>query len=165
MEPTIKKLAGLTLAGMSFYGDPFSTKGAWSGENEIGLLWSRFMSYLEANRDQHSIELMYEVHVYDDETISKGLFEVFVGAKVETMEAVPPELLVKVLPPSEYAVFTLTGAVISGDWYSAAERWMEKEGYRRSQSYIFQLYDERFKGVEQIEDSSLEVYIPISPAD
>ena len=169
MEPKITSLDLIYLAGMSFYGDPFSTHGAWSGENEIGRLWTRCMAYLEGHRDQlqslWQAEVMYEVHVYNDETISKGLFEVFVGGPLKAPEGVPPELLIKTLPAGEYAVFTLEGDEISTDWYAAAETWIGEAGYQRAQSYIFQLYDERFKGVEQIEDSILDVYIPVSPAD
>ena len=168
MEPKILSLDRIYLAGMSFYGDPFSSHGAWSGENEIGRLWTRCMAYLEGNKDQMDsiwqAQAMYEVHVYNDETISKGLFEVFVGGQLKMLEAVPPELLIKVLPSSEYAVFTLQGEQISMDWYGSAEKWMTEAGYTRSGSYIFQLNDSRFKGLDQIEDSILEVYIPIKTA-
>lgn len=37
------------LAGISFYGDPFSQSGGWTEENEIGRLWSRFMSLYETS--------------------------------------------------------------------------------------------------------------------
>ena len=168
MEPAITSLDKMYLAGMSFYGDPFSTHGVWSGENEIGRLWTRCMAYLEKHKDQlqslWQAEVMYEVHVYNDETISKGLFEVFVGGCLKDTEGVPPEMLTKTLPASEYAVFTLQGEEISTDWYSAAEQWITEEGYTRSLPYIFQYYDERFKGMDQIEESILDVYIPICPA-
>ena len=168
METRITTLQTMYLAGMSFYGDPFSSHGAWTGENEIGRLWTRCMNYLEDHNDQlQSIwqsQVMYEVHIYNADTISKGLFEVFVGGHLKTPEGVPAELLIKSLPASDYVVFTLQGEEISTDWYSAGERWMADNGYLRSLPYIFQYYDDRFKGVEQIEESVLDVYIPISPA-
>ena len=169
METQITTLKELYLAGMSFYGDPFSTHGAWTGENEIGRVWTRFMGYLNENTDKVQAithpDVLYEIHIFNDETITKGLFEVFVGAHLKSLEGVPLELLIKSLPASQYAVFTLKGEEISTDWYSAAEKWIEEEGYQRCHPYIIQYYDERFKGVDQIEESILDVYIPISPAD
>ena len=47
--------------------------------------------------------------IYNQETITKGIFEVFVGMQVDIIEGVPVELLVKVLPSTDYAVFTLEG--------------------------------------------------------
>jgi predicted transcriptional regulator YdeE len=36
--------------------------------------------------------------------------------EVEKLEDVPIELLVKILPPAKYAVFTLEGKQITSDW-------------------------------------------------
>ncbi len=46
MEPKITDRERISLAGLSFFGDPFKEKGGWTGENEIGRLWKRFMAYL-----------------------------------------------------------------------------------------------------------------------
>jgi len=168
MQTRITTEDRLVLAGMSFYGDPFSTHGAWSGENEIGRVWTRFMTYLEGHHEQLEDILQpgvfYEVHTYSDETVSRGLFEVFVGARLTSLEGAPPALLIKTLPASEYAVFTVQGEEIATDWYSQAETWIADSGYQRAHDFTFQYYDERFKGVEQMEESVLDVYIPIKPA-
>ena len=44
MEPKIVERERITLVGLSFFGDPFREKGGWTEQNEIGRLWSRFMS-------------------------------------------------------------------------------------------------------------------------
>ena len=168
MQTRITTEDRLVLAGMSFYGDPFSTHGAWSGENEIGRVWTRFMTYLEGHHEQLEDILQpgvfYEVHTYSDETVSRGLFEVFVGARLTSLEGTPTAMVMKALPASDYAVFTLEGEEIASDWFSKVEAWIAEAGYQRAQDFTFQYYDERFKGVDQMEGSTLDVYIPIKPA-
>ena len=167
MRPFISKKPEMNIVGMSFYGDPFNTYGGWDGENEIGRVWSRFMKFMEANATK--IEnitksgVFYEVHIYDEETIAKGVFEVFVGVRVNKIKDIPVELLVKTLPASEYAVFTFKGTAISSDWYLSIDQWVATAGYRRVPSFMFQYYDERFKGVDNIAASVLDVYVSVEP--
>jgi len=167
MKPIIVQKDEIALVGMSFYGDPFETSAGWTEENQIGHLWQRLMDYLSKNADtiphRLPIHASYEVHVYGPETMTKGLFEVFVGIPVEQIEAVPVDLLIKILPPSEYAVFTLEGEQISSDWHLEIDQWIAEVGYKHAQPFSIQYYDERFKGVDHIEESILEVYMPVGP--
>jgi len=167
MQAYITKQPEMYVAGMSFYGDPFRTHGGWSEENEIGRVWARFMTYFEKNKQKLQTipppDIFYEIHIYDDETIVKGVFEVFVGTRIKTLEGVPLELLIKTLPASEYARFTFEGQAISEDWYLAVDQWIAKASYQRANPFFFQYYDDRFKGVDKIEDSILDVYIPVEP--
>jgi predicted transcriptional regulator YdeE len=168
-EPTIVERGQLTLLGFSFYGDPFQRSGTWTEENEIGRLWSRFMAFLETdgNRILHvaARDVTMEVHVYSQETMEVGAWEIFVGMEVQRLEDVPVELVVKVLPPCTYAVFSLRGEEIGGDWSSSIyDDWLPGSGYEMAHSYAFQFYDERFKGVEELAGSVLDVYIPVRRA-
>jgi predicted transcriptional regulator YdeE len=168
MKPTIVQKDEIILVGMSFYGDPFETSAGWTEENQIGRLWQRLMAYMAENPDaiqqRVPIQASYEVHVYGPETMSKGLFEVYVGLQVEHLEAVPVDLLVKILPATEYAVFTLQGAQIASDWHLEIDQWIAAAGYQSARPYNFQYYDERFKGLDQIEDSQLDIYMPVKKA-
>lgn len=164
MEPVIVEKDRIILVGFSFFGDPFRFHGGWSEENEIGRLWSRFMAYLE----QHAGELAaadlntaYEVHLDSAERERTGEYEVFVGVAVDTIGSVPVQTLVKILPPATYAVFTLAGDQIISDWYRQIEDWMVRTGYQRAHPYSFEYYDERFKGMDRIDESLLDVYVPI----
>lgn len=165
MRPVMIKKSEILLVGISFYGDPFDTSGVWTEENHIGRTWQRLMSYLHQHGEliQHrtAADVYYEVHIYGEETSAKGLFEVFVGVQVERLEAVPVALSVKTLPATEYAVFTLQGEAIFSDWDMNIDRWLAEAGYQRSQPYSVQYYDARFKGVEQIADSTLDIYMPV----
>lgn len=158
----------MLLVGFGFFGDPFALSGEWTEENEIGRLWNRFLAYMTENPDRlrHLKEpgVAYEVHVEHGETIQRGNYEVFVGMEVEELEDVPVEFLVKILPPTKYAVFTLGGEDIISDWGRMIfYEWMPGSGYERSHKYGLQLYDSRFKSMDNLEDSEIDVYIPVKP--
>lgn len=165
MEPVIVTRSEISLVGMSFYGDPFDTHSGWDEENEIGRLWRRLMKYLEGNKHNilhlTNIEAAFEVHIYNPETSLRGVFEVFVGLQVDQIESVPVELLVKTLPPSTYAVFTLKGDEISSDWDMHIDHWITDAGYQRAGPFSFQYFDQRFQGIDQLAESELDVYMPV----
>jgi predicted transcriptional regulator YdeE len=166
MEPIeILEKPQTLLVGLSFFGDPFATSAGWTEENEIGRLWNRFMTYMAAHPHQikHLVnrEQAYEVHLEHEETLEKGYYEVFVGMEVTQIEDVPIELLAKILPPAMYAVFALKGQQITSDWDRIIGQWMSDAGYERAYPYGFELYDRRFKGLDKIEESELDVYVPV----
>ena len=166
MEPTIVEKSQITLVGFSFFGDPFQASAEWTEENEIGRLWKRFITYLMNNPDRikhvKADRVSYEVQIEHEETASKGNFQVFVGVEVEKLEDVPLELVVKILPPTRYAVFTLHGAQITSDWpLMIYGEWLPSSGYQAAFNYHFQYYDQRFKGLENLDESVVEIYVPI----
>ena len=169
MQPKIIASPKLTLVGMDFFGDPFSTASAWSEENEIGKLWRRLMQFLDSKADtvKHKVNpsVGFEVHIETDETKSTGEREVFVGIEVSELEDVPLELVVKVLPPTKYALFTLKGAEITSDWGKwIYQDWLPQSGFKSHYNYLIERYDERFKGLEgeELEESELDVLVPIA---
>lgn len=168
MEPKIVQRGQMMLVGFSFYGDPFAESGGWTEENEIGRLWHRFEAFSTDHPDgiPHLKEenVAYEVHIESAETASKGYREVFVGVEVEQLADVPVELLVKVLPAATYAVFTLRGEQIASDWSMSIGEWMRRSPYEPVGNYGIQRYDERFQGVENLEASELDVYVPVESA-
>jgi len=175
MQPQLIHKPAILLVGMSFYGDPFDTRGEWMEENQIGRTWKRFMAYMAQHGQaiQHPVApgvaapggtargKAYDVHIYGAETLTLVSFEVFVGLEVERLENVPLELLVKVLPATQYAVFTLQGEAIFSDWTMHIDRWLTQAGFERAHPYSVQYYDERFKGLDRIAESSLDVWMPV----
>jgi AraC family transcriptional regulator len=167
MQPKITDIKRVILIGMSFYGDPFDSHAGWDEENQIGHLWKRFIGYLsqhpEIIQNQNQPNILYEVHIYNEETKEKGLFEVFVGAEFNPRDIkdVPIELSVKILPVTQYAIFTFKGKQINSDWEMALQNWLTTSGYQSPYSFNFQYYDDRFKGLANLEESALDVYIPI----
>jgi AraC family transcriptional regulator len=167
MEPKIVETGEMILVGLGFYGDPFRLSGGWTEENEIGRLWSRFMSYLGRHHGQikhaKGEQVAYELQVYHEDTARTGEFEVFAGIEVEALEDLPLELSIKILPPATYAVFTLAGEQIGADYYfKIAAEWLPEAGYESDYRYSLQRYDERFKGVNNLAESVVEVHIPVA---
>jgi len=165
-EPRLIKEGQLILVGFSFFGDPFRSNAGWTEENEIGRAWQRFMAYLAQHRPQikhvKTDAVFYEVHIEHQETQRTGEFEVLVGLQVNELQDVPVELTIKILPAATYAVFTLAGPEITSDWSKSIGDWMAREGYVRPFPYGFQRYDERFKGVDRIDESILEIHVPVT---
>jgi predicted transcriptional regulator YdeE len=165
MEPKVTEKGQIILVGFSFYGDPFAEYGGWTAENEIGRLGERFMDYFlkHGERIKHIKRLgaAYEVHVETDETAAKGYREVFMGVEVEHLEDVPVEMLIKILPPATYVVVTVKGEQIASDWSQLLCEWMKEAGYESAYNYGMQYYDERFKGVDKLDESEIEVYVPV----
>ena len=128
------------------------------------------MAFLETDggRILHAArrDAMVEVHVYGQETLDAGAWEIFVGIEVDRLENVPVELVVKILPTSTYAVFSLRGEEISGDWSSTIyDGWLPGSGFEMAHNYAFQYYDERFKGLENLDESVLEILVPVQRQD
>ena len=160
----------MLLVGMSFFGDPFSEASDWSSDNEIGKLWSRFINFIEANPNaiRHRIdnEYLYEIHIDGPNTERDGQYEIFVGTQVTVIDEVPLQCVVKKLPTTAYAVFSLEGENIFSDWGMDIYRgWMPTSEYETSHRYNIQAYGKRFKGMDRIEESELDVYVPIRLKD
>ena len=165
MKTELIHLRSMLLGGVSFYGDPFSRKGGWDAENEIGKTCDRFLAHIAANPERpysRGEEVMYEIHVYGAETKSKGYFEVFVGEEVTDTE-LPVALSAKRLPESDYIKITLSGQEITGDWWQTLDTDILPSFHaKRHLPYIIQAYDVRFKGMDQLEDSVMDAYVPVS---
>jgi AraC family transcriptional regulator len=74
----------------------------------------------------------------------------------------PVQLLVKVLPSTRYAVFTLRGEQIASDWPRMIyDEWLPGSGYESAHDYLIELYDQRFKGLENLAESELDIYVPV----
>lgn len=171
MEPTIISRRQLLIAGFSFFGNPFETRDPWTVENEIGRLWERYLAY--ASQNQKALDdllirpsIAMELHLHHPQTKETGEYEVFIGAEVRSADGLPVELLLKVLPPSHFAVYTVSGADITGDWYTNYFlEWLPGSGYRIAYDGAIEVYDERFKGMDRLDESELDVWLPIHPIE
>ncbi|MCP4136237.1 MAG: GyrI-like domain-containing protein [bacterium] len=166
MIPTIISENSIFVVGMSFYGDPFNTFSGWSEENEIGLLWKRFMQFFASNpgaiKHIKDDKVFLELHIETSETAEKGIYEVFIGTIVEKIEDIPLPCSVKQLPATEYAIFTLKGKEIFSDWeQNILGKWLNSSQYESAHKFGMQYYDNRFKGMDNLEESELDVYVPV----
>jgi len=165
--PRVVHRPALTLAGLSFYGDPFTSHAGWTEENEIGRLWIRLGRYLEGV-DAPMPEVTYEVHLRGAESPLTGEFEVFAGYPVPGPGAAGPgevavELVARTLPAGEYVEIELRGADIVEENPVLAE-WFSESGYREGGPFIVLRYDERFLGTDRLDESVVTFLMPVRPA-
>lgn len=169
MEARIEKRGPIMLVGMVFYGDPFSRASAWDEDNEIGSLWKRFMAFLSASPDAIGAradrgERWYELHISEAETARTGRYEVFAGVETTGLSSIPIACSAKLLPAAEYAVVTVKGPEMEGDWLGRMfADLVPALGRRPSRDFSFELYDTRFKGMDRLSESELDYYIPLLP--
>lgn len=166
MEPRIVHGEQLILLGLSFYGDPFQSNAGWTEENEIGRLWKRFTVFLKNHKELlpqiANPNASYEVHIDSDERVVTGSYEIFTGVAITQIENPPVDALIKVLPATDYAIFTLQGEQINSDWHKLIfVDWLPYSGYEIAHDYSFQLYDRNFKGLDNLAESTLDVYMPV----
>lgn len=165
--PRIVHRPALTLAGMSFYGDPFTSHAGWTEDNEIGRLWIRLGRYLESVGASMP-GVTYEVHLRSAETALTGDFEVFAGYPLPGPGALAPaevavELMSRTLPPGDYVEIELRGADIVEENPVLAE-WFRESGYREGGPFIVLRYDERFLGTDRLDESVVTFLMPVRPA-
>ncbi len=166
MQFRLIKMPAMRLAGMSFFGDPFKQSAGWTAENEIGRLWMRFMDFYTRGTCLQNCDarqgVMFELHIEYDGTQETGEYEVFVGIEVEGSAELPVQTVMKHLPAADYAIFTLVGEEIQSDWWREINtRWLPENNLEYAEPYLIQYYDERYKGLDQMADSVLDVYIPV----
>jgi len=159
----------LLIVGLSFFGDPFGLSGEWTEENEIGRLWHRYMTFMHSPGAQTPPILNptvgYELWIEHADTRAKGFWEIFVGQEIADIAAAPVELSLKALPAATYAVLTLRGEEIASDWQRAMLDSLIEAGFQQALPYSFEYYDHRFKGMERLAESEIDVYIPVKPRD
>lgn len=155
----------LLIAGLGFFGDPFGLSGEWTEENEIGRLWHRYMTFMHSPGAQTppipNPAVGYELWIEHADTRAKGFWEIFVGQEIADVAAVPVELSIKALPATMYAVLTLRGEEIASDWQQDALNSLANAGFKQALPYSFQSYDHRFKGMDKLAESEIDIYIPI----
>lgn len=168
MDVEIIEREPMRLAGVSYYG-PMTGEG-WSKDNPIGQLWTRFVEFWNAkvgllegrmvNKDIH-----YEVHIWNQVQFDEsGVFRTFVGVEVESLDDLPLELEGKYLPATKYAKVTARGEEIK-TWESQWTEVLPPDKYKLAKydgmEYLIQCYDERFKGLENIPESEMDILVPL----
>jgi predicted transcriptional regulator YdeE len=162
----IIEVKAMLLAGISFYGNPFAASSGWTEENEIGRLWARFMAMRGGDDGELPPplvpELMYELHITDTGTAETGNYEVFIGYEIADASTIPLSLLVKSLPRATFARFTLSGeAIRDEDHYLAMAEWITGHGYAPQNRWMYQTYDRRYRGLDRLAESEIDVYLPL----
>ena len=168
-DPVIVEQAPLLLAGLSYYGDPFAYHLEWQVENEIGHLWMRFYrligQYPEIQQRMMQTGVMYEAHILHPESRETGRYEVFIGAALEDVSDIPVQFLLKPLPARRYLQYEVSGqAIVEDIEHLPVDAHAADLGLRRDATYHLLAYDERFRGMDHLDESIVSVLIPLLEA-
>ncbi|MFW5903948.1 MAG: GyrI-like domain-containing protein [Candidatus Saliniplasma sp.] len=169
MDVDIVEKESLKLLGVDYYGPLESLRDE---KSPIENLWDRFASF--CSERWYAIEELvvnedtsYEVHMWNQKELEESKnFMAFIGVEVKEFKRTPVELVGKLIPEGRYARVTLKGEEIENWEKLVYKEWLESSDYQvrlfGTYSLDYQVYDEKvFKGVDQLEDSELEVYVPI----
>ena len=166
MTPDIIERGELIIAGMVYYGNPFHAADVSPDQNEVGKLWGRFNTYYENKPQAFTAEVnpkvAWELHITTDEYEDTKEYYVMVGVEMTEIEDLPLPAFAKVLPAGQYAVFTLKGEEMRGNWGDAIyKEWLPASDYREAFQCTIERYDEdRFKGWGD-PDSEIEIWVPV----
>ncbi len=153
------------LAGMTFYSDCFTVHAEQHTDDDIARLWDRFSRFMDSHPQvwRHLVDpdTGYQIQIGSFDPEIEGSHEVFVGMEIRQVSHLPARLSVKVLPASRYAVFTLKGNQVTGNWPQKIYRlWLPEAGYRVTGPFMIQVYDSRYKGFGN-PATEIDVAIPI----
>lgn len=166
MKFDIVEKEDLIICGMNYFGDPFQVGGAWSVDNAIGRLWKQFMDYIMTYphkiTGQVNPQSFYELHIQSPGYEETGEYAIMIGVQVQSLQDIPIELVAKHLPASQYLRLHLVGNEIVSDWNKAIEDYFtDSNDYQVASNFSFEHYDHRFKGMDRIDESELDIYVPI----
>ncbi len=138
-----------------------------SSVNKIYSLWQKFQNVVNVIPHKHPsgrtfgiCENLQEVHL--EKVHYEMNFSEVIGIEVTCYEDIPSNLVTKTIPAGKYAVFTHRGTLnellktyeyIWGTWVLLTKEVIDDRD-------DFELYDERFFGIENTE-SEMDIYIPI----
>jgi AraC family transcriptional regulator len=148
--PKIVESTGMILAGV-VVGAPDV------GQLDIAAQWARFQEASEGLENE--VEgAGYELHIQTP--AEPAMHFCLTGVELTGIGNLPLDMFIKVLPPCTYAVFTHRVSDGYAKVYERINAWLESSAYAEAHPYDFQLYDSRFKGMDDPE-SEQDIYVPV----
>ena len=142
------------IAGIPVFGKPDS--GIFSHA------WDIFVPLVEKVPNVVSPELNYGVEWYTNEFMQTGEMFYMPGVEISDTYGLPTPFAIKIIPAAEFVIFESVGGVkgILEVWNYFHSTWKNEHGYDISMGIDFELYDERFKGIDNPE-TIIDIYIPV----
>jgi AraC family transcriptional regulator len=166
MEPKIVRKEGFKVVGMEI-----TTTLKSNIENmDISKLWTRFHPRMEeiANRIDPAVSYGICGNPADEETTQCEMtddteYKELVSVEVDSLDRIPDGMIGRTIPGRAYAVFTHKGKLfpnLQQTYGYIYGTWVPRSGYELDGGFDFELYDERFRDVDDPE-SELDIYVPI----
>jgi predicted transcriptional regulator YdeE len=132
----------------------------------IGQLWQDFMQRIEDISDRTDNPRSYGLLSYAPPFGPGQDFTYLAGVEVEGSASLPEGLTKRVLPERLVAVVTFQGFAkdLLQAWNVFHQGWLNNSGYEAIDDYDYEVYDERFHGIDNVE-SVMEIHFPIRIKD
>lgn len=142
------------IAGLPVFGKPDS--GIFT------KAWDMFIPIMDKIPNVVSPELCYGVEWYTNEFMQTGEMFYMPGVEISDTYGLPTPFAIKIIPAAEFVVFEAVGGIkgIHQVWDYFHSTWKNEHGYDIAIGIDYELYDERFKGIDNPE-TIIEIHIPI----
>ena len=160
MEPHFITLPRLLVVGVPYFGT--------SAQGEFAQVWTRLEPLLPLIPNQKPAgpglpPVFYGVESYGADMAASGRWFYLAGVEVANLDDVPVQVVAKIVPARQYAVFPYQGLLPGqvGELFQYAyKEWLPKSGYEQAGPFDLERYDHRFKGGQNPE-SVTEICIPV----
>lgn len=141
------------IAGIPVFGKPESGLHSWS--------WVILMPLIEKIPGRINLDICFGVEWYTDDFMKTGEIFYLAGVEIDDVKNLPDYCGCK-YTCSWICYFEAVGGIkgIHKVWDYFHPTWKTKNGYDIARDFHFELYDQRFKGIENPE-TIFEIYIPI----
>ncbi|PJZ45800.1 GyrI-like domain-containing protein [Leptospira brenneri] len=132
-----------------------------SGNGKIAALWGQFLGEGILSQIPNRMNPSEWMAVYTEfESDENGEYTMFIGAAVERIESLPPNLFSLQIPRSEYTKVSTDWGPITNIGLEAWKKIWSEEEYRKNRSYIADL---EIYGVDAIDPnhSRFDIYLGI----
>lgn len=154
LSPTFKELGAKKVVGCTIY-----TSGT---QTDFPNIWDVFMKRIGDVPNAVNPTVTYALEFYGQEFVTESKWFYMPCVEVSSFDDIPMTMVAKYIPAARYAVFEHIGKV-SGipDLYSRIyKEWLPASNFELAFDFDFELYDERFTGMDN-PDSVMEIYIPV----
>lgn len=161
MEPVIKDIKEMKIVGME------KTTTLNTSYIDIPKLWEEFCSRMHEIENIADKKVYYEIRKPDmnfsmDDFSETSEFTEIAGLEVTSVVEIPEGMINVNIPAGKYAVFTHKGSPINlrQTYEYIWGTWLPNSKFEADLRFDFELYGERFKGMEDPE-SEVDIHIPI----
>lgn len=133
-----------------------------SGKGVIAKQWDRFMKERLLSKIPNKIDSDILVVYTDYESDANGAYTYIIGARVTSVDDVPPGMVAKKVPAGRYAVFTsekgIVGKVVPEAWSRIWALPKSAPGGNRAYQADFEVYDQRSADPQ---NAQVDIYVGI----
>ena len=159
LTPKIVHETGFSVVGIS---TRTTNAEEMSGKGVIAKQWDRFMKERLLGKIPNKADSNILVIYTDYESDANGAYTYIIGARVSSVDDVPPVMVARKIPAGRYAVFTsekgIVGKVVPEAWSRIWALPKSAPGGNRAYQADFEVYDQRSADPQ---NAQVDIYVGI----